>query len=145
MGPQAGRLRLNVAVSAAPLVLPRVVPGFLAAYPDIRLEVTADDSLVDVLAAGCDAGIRYDERLEQDMIAVPIGPRRQRFAAAASRAYLDRRGRPEHPHDLLRHACLAPASRAAPWPGSSSGTARWCASIRTGRSRSAPAAPPTSR
>ena len=50
----------------------------------------AEDSFVDVLAAGCDAGIRYDERLEQDMIAVPIGPRVQRFAAAASPAYLDR-------------------------------------------------------
>jgi DNA-binding transcriptional LysR family regulator len=60
----------------------------------------------DVLAAGCDAGIRYDERLEQDMIAVPIGPRVQRFAAAAAPAYLDRRGRPEHPRQLLDHACL---------------------------------------
>jgi DNA-binding transcriptional LysR family regulator len=60
---------------------------------------------VDVLAAGCDAGIRYDERLEQDMIAVPIGPRIQRFAAAAS-SYLDRRGRPRHPRELLEHACL---------------------------------------
>jgi DNA-binding transcriptional LysR family regulator len=59
-----------------------------------------------VLAAGCDAGIRYDERLEQDMIAVPIGPRVQRYAAAASPAYLDRRGRPEHPSDLLHHACM---------------------------------------
>ena len=80
---------------------PRIVPPFLAAYPDIRLEVIAEDSFVDVLAAGCDAGIRYDERLEQDMIAVPIGPRVQRFATAASPAYLDRRGRPEHPRDLL--------------------------------------------
>ena len=44
-----------------------IVPAFLAAYPDIRLEVIAEDSFVDVLAAGCDAGIRYDERLEQDM------------------------------------------------------------------------------
>jgi DNA-binding transcriptional LysR family regulator len=68
--------------------------------------VVADDSFVDVLAAGCDAGIRYGERLEQDMIAIPIGPRRQHFATAASPAYLDRRGRPDHPRDLLAHACL---------------------------------------
>jgi DNA-binding transcriptional LysR family regulator len=102
----AGVLRLNVPVSAARLVLPAIIPRFLAAYPDIRLEIVADDSFVDVLAAGCDAGIRYDERLEQDMIAVPIGPRQQRFAAAASPAYLDRHGRPDHPRDLLGHACI---------------------------------------
>ena len=102
----AGVLRLNVPVSAARLVLPRIVPPFLAAYPDIRLEVIAEDSFVDMLAAGCDAGIRYDERLEQDMIATPIGPREQRFATAAAPAYLDRRGRPEHPRDLLDHACI---------------------------------------
>ena len=102
----AGTLRLNVPVSAARLVLPRIVPAFLAAYPDIKLEIVAEDAFVDVLAAGCDAGIRYDERLEQDMIAVPIGPRVQRFAVGASPAYLDRRGRPTHPRDLLDHACL---------------------------------------
>jgi DNA-binding transcriptional LysR family regulator len=79
----AGTLRLNVPVSAARLVLPAIVPRFLAAYPEIRLEVIAEDSFVDVLASGCDAGIRYDERLEKDMIAIPIGPRVQRFAAAA--------------------------------------------------------------
>lgn len=102
----AGTLRLNVPVSAARLVLPRIVPPFLAAYPDIRLEVVAEDGFVDVLVAGCDAGIRYDERLEQDMIAVPIGPRRQRFATAAAPAYLDRHGRPQHPRELLDHACI---------------------------------------
>jgi DNA-binding transcriptional LysR family regulator len=102
----AGTLKLNVPISAVRLVLPAIVPGFLAAYPEIRLEVVAEDSFVDVLAAGFDAGIRYDERLEQDMIAVPIGPRAQRFAAAASPAYLDKHGRPEHPRELLNHACL---------------------------------------
>lgn len=101
-----GVLRLNVPVVVARLILPAIVPGFLAAYPDIRLEVIADDSFVDVLAAGCDAGIRYGERLEQDMIAVPIGPRTQRFAAAAAPAYLAAHGQPRHPRDLLDHACL---------------------------------------
>ena len=102
----AGTLRLNVPISAARLVLPAIVSPFLAAYPDIRLDIVADDSFVDVLAAGCDAGIRYGERLEQDMIAIPIGPRVQRFATAASPAYLDRHGRPGHPRELLGHACL---------------------------------------
>lgn len=105
-GRPAGTLKLNVPVSASRLVLPAIVPRFLEAYPDIRLEVTADESFVDVLAAGCDAGIRYDERLEQDMIAVPIGPRIQRFATAAAPDYLDRHGRPRHPRDLLGHRCL---------------------------------------
>ena len=103
----AGKLRLNVPVSAARLVLPRIVPAFLAAYPDITLEVVAEDRLSDLVAEGFDAGIRYEERLEQDMVVVPIGPPRQRFAAAASPAYLERRGRPEHPRDLLDHACLS--------------------------------------
>ena len=58
-----GTLRLNVPLSVARLVLPSIVPRFLAAYPEIRLEVVADESFVDVLAAGCDAGIRYEERL----------------------------------------------------------------------------------
>jgi len=105
-GRPAGTLKLNVPVSAARLVLPSIVPAFLAAYPDIRLEVIAEESFIDVLAAGCDAGIRYDERLEQDMIAVPIGPRVQRFALAGAPAYFNRRGRPAHPRDLLGHACL---------------------------------------
>jgi DNA-binding transcriptional LysR family regulator len=102
----AGTLRLNVPVSASRLVLADIVPGFLAAFPDIQLEIFSEESFVDVIAAGCDAGIRYEERLEQDMIAVPIGPRTQRFAAAAAPAYLDRCGRPQHPRDLLNHACL---------------------------------------
>ena len=101
-----GRLRLNVPISASRLVLPRILPAFMAAYPDIELEVVAEDRFVDVLAEGFDAGIRYGERLEKDMVAIPIGPRTQRFAAGASKAYLDQHGRPRHPRDLLRHACI---------------------------------------
>ena len=99
-------------------MLPAIVPAFLAAYPEIRMEIMVEESFVDILAAGCDAGIRYGERLEQDMIAVPIGPRQQRFALGASPAYLDRRGRPEHPRDLLDHACLLgrfPSGTAMAW------------------------------
>ena len=115
----AGTLRLNVPVSAARLVLPAILPGFLAAYPDIHVEIVAEDGFVDMVASGCDAGIRYDERLEQDMIAVPIGPRIQRFATAAAPAYLDARGRPTHPRDLLGHACLrgrfSSGATTSPW------------------------------
>lgn len=102
----AGTLRLNVPISAIRLVLPQIIPAFLAKYPEIRMEVVAEDNFIDVLAAGYDAGIRYDERLEQDMIAVPIGPRVQRYATAAAPSYLEKHGRPQHPRDLLHHACL---------------------------------------
>jgi DNA-binding transcriptional LysR family regulator len=101
-----GTLRLNVPVSAARFFLQPLVNQFMRAYPDIVLDVVIDNNFVDVVASGCDAGIRYGERLEQDMIAIPIGPRVQRFAVAASPDYLARRGTPEHPRDLLRHACL---------------------------------------
>src|SRR5260370_41447850 len=86
-----GTPKLNVPATVARLVLPSIVAPFLKAYPDIRLEVIVEDDFVDILAAGCDAGIRYDERLEQDMIAVPIGPRIQHLATAASPDYLDAR------------------------------------------------------
>lgn len=102
----AGTLRLNVPTVAARVLLPQILPAFLDAYPDVRVEVTAEDALVDILAAGCDAGIRYEKTLEKDMVVVPIGPRGQRFALAASAAYLDKRGRPDHPRKLLDHACL---------------------------------------
>jgi DNA-binding transcriptional LysR family regulator len=101
-----GTLRLNVPTAVARLVLPPIIGPFLAAHPGIDLEVTTQDSFVDVLAAGFDAGVRYDERLEKDMIAVPIGPRVQRFMAAAAPAYLAAHGRPSHPTDLLNHACI---------------------------------------
>ena len=114
-----GALRLNVPVIVARVVLPPLVGPFLAAHPGITLEVVAEDTFIDVLAAGFDAGIRYEERLERDMIAVPIGPRVQRFAAAGSPAYLLARGHPDHPHDLLRHACIrhrfASGVVATPW------------------------------
>lgn len=114
----AGTLKLNVPVSTARLVLPRIVPSFLATYPDIKLEIVTDERFVDIIATECDAGIRYDERLEQDMIAVPIGPRIQRYASGASPEYLAAHGRPEHPRDLLSHACIRGrfAGRAiSPW------------------------------
>lgn len=103
----AGRLKLNVPTAVAKLVLPHLIPPFLAKYPDICVEVIADERRIDVVAEGFDAGIRYDRSLEKDMVAIPIGPRVQRYAAAASPAYLARRGRPSHPRDLLEHDCVA--------------------------------------
>jgi len=106
-GRPVGSLRLNVPVNAARLVLPDILPRFLQAYPEINVEIIGQSGLVDIVASGCDAGIRYDEYLEQDMIATRIGPAKQRFATAASPDYLNRHGRPEHPDDLLKLDCLA--------------------------------------
>jgi DNA-binding transcriptional LysR family regulator len=102
----AGRLRLNVPTIVARQILPDIAVPFLAAHPGITMEVEARDTFIDVFAQGFDAGIRYDESLELDMIAVPIGPRRQSFAAVASPAYLAANGVPQPPRDLLRHACI---------------------------------------
>lgn len=101
-----GTLRLNVPANVARTVLAPIIIPFLKAYPEIRMEVTAEDSFVDMVGGGYDAGIRYDERLEQDMIALPIGPRTQRILIAGSPAYFAEHGRPEHPRDLIAHKCV---------------------------------------
>ncbi len=102
----AGTLKLNVPTIAAQKILSPIVNRFLATYPGINLEISATDTFIDVLAAGFDAGIRYDESIERDMIAIPIGPRSQRFVAAGAPSYLAAHGKPEHPHDLVHHACI---------------------------------------
>lgn len=101
-----GTLRLNVPGVVARLMLPDLLTRFMAAYPDITVEVRAEDRFIDVLGEGFDAGVRYDESLEQDMIAVPIGPRTQRYVCVAAPSYLAQRGTPRHPRDLLDHACV---------------------------------------
>jgi DNA-binding transcriptional LysR family regulator len=117
-GEAAGTLRLNVPGVVADLVLPPILTSFLAVHPAITVEVAADENFVDVLAGGFDAGIRYDDAVERDMIAVPIGPRKQHYVTAAAKAYLKARGTPRHPNDLLGHACIRhrfPSGRMPPW------------------------------
>ncbi|MFT4047970.1 MAG: LysR family transcriptional regulator [Solimonas sp.] len=99
-----GTLRLNVPRGVAYLV-EAILPPFLAANPEVRVEVTTSDALVDIVRDGFDAGVRFGESLEKDMIAVPFGPR-QRFAAVASPEYFASRPRPESPADLTNHACI---------------------------------------
>jgi DNA-binding transcriptional LysR family regulator len=101
-----GTLRLNVPGVVARLMLPDLLTRFMASYPDITVEVRAEDRFIDVLGEGFDAGVRYDERLEQDMIAVPIGPRAQRYVCVAAPSYLAQNGIPQHPRDLLNHTCV---------------------------------------
>ena len=117
-GGPSGTLRLNVNWVAVRTFLPPIVAAFLKAHPGIAVEVVAQDGFIDVFAAGFDAGVRYDDRLEKDMIAVPIGPRRQRSVAAAAPAYLKAHGRPRHPEELLRHDCIRhrfPSGVMPPW------------------------------
>lgn len=101
-----GLLRLNVTGAVMVDILPPLLDRFLLANPEVRVELVVEDRLVDIAAVGCDAGIRYGEHLAQDMIAVPIGPRFQRIAAAAAPSYLDARDTPLNPNDLLRHDCI---------------------------------------
>ncbi len=101
-----GLLRLNVPGAVMIDILPPLIDRFLVAHPKVRVELVVENRLVDVTAAGCDAGIRYGEHLAQDVIAVPIGPRFQRVALAASPSYLSKRSVPLHPRDLLDHDCI---------------------------------------
>lgn len=101
-----GLLKLNVTGAVMVDILPPLIDRFLAAHPAVRVEIVVDDRLVDVIAAGCVAGIRYGEHLAQDMIAIPIGPRLQQLALAAAPTYLSTNGHPAHPSDLLKHECI---------------------------------------
>jgi DNA-binding transcriptional LysR family regulator len=100
-----GVLRLNAPRSACRFVLMPLVARYLARHPGVRVEVTADDALTDVVAAGFDAGIRFGEHLAGDMIAVPLGGP-QRFALVGAPAYLAGRPTPEEPADLVEHRCI---------------------------------------
>ncbi len=103
-GEVSGPLRLDVVRVAMPH-LARLVPGFLARYPRVRLEVASNDALVDIVALGFDAGIRLAERLEGDMIAVPFGGDLRMICVAAP-DYLARHPAPLHPRDLASHTCM---------------------------------------
>jgi len=101
-----GALTLNVTGAVMVDILPPLIDRFLLAHPGVRVEIQVEDRLVDITAAGCDAGIRYGEHMAQDMIAVPIGPASQQLALAAAPGYLARRGMPAHPDEVLQHDCV---------------------------------------
>jgi DNA-binding transcriptional LysR family regulator len=101
----SGRLRINAPPPAIDLVLAPMVAPFLRQYPQIDMDIVSESSLIDIVAAGFDAGVRYGEHLAQDMIAVSLSPP-QRYAVVASPQYVAQHGRPKHPRDLLDHACI---------------------------------------
>ena len=100
-----GTLRLNVPASLGTFILRDVMGPLLRQNPGLHLDVVATDKLVDIVAEGFDAGVRFGERLSQDMIAVRI-KHRLRFVVVGSPAYLQGRVMPETPADLRNHACV---------------------------------------
>jgi DNA-binding transcriptional LysR family regulator len=101
----AGTLRLNVPSTACRLILQPLLKRFLSNHPGINLEVAVDNSLVDIVTRGFDAGIRYDDVLAQDMMVVPIITN-MRFVVVAAPEYLASRKIPRTPQDLLHHDCV---------------------------------------
>ena len=101
----AGRVRLLVSPLAATAVLAPKLGQFARDYPDVVLDVTTDDSRVDLVAAGFDAGIHFGEFIEQDMVAVRVS-RDPRPAIVGSPAYFESHPKPKSPRDLLNHRCI---------------------------------------
>jgi DNA-binding transcriptional LysR family regulator len=98
-----GKLKLNVPGAVMPDILPPLIGEFQSRHPAVEVEIVMENALVDIVASGCDAGIRYGAVLEKDMISIPIGPRTQQIALAASPEYLERRGWPQAPSELTQH------------------------------------------
>ncbi|HUJ23677.1 MAG TPA: LysR substrate-binding domain-containing protein [Bryobacteraceae bacterium] len=101
----AGRVRLLVPRFAAMTVLAPKLGRFARDYPDIVLDITADDSRMDIVAGGFDAGIHYGEFIERDMIAVRVS-RDHRAAIVGSPGYFKLHPKPKSPHDLLSQRCI---------------------------------------
>lgn len=101
----AGNLRITAPRFATDTLIAPRLGEFLGRYPDIVLEIAHEDGFTDIVASGYDAGIRLEESLEADMIAVPVGPP-LRGAVVATPAYFKAHGRPTHPRDLLGHRCV---------------------------------------
>ncbi len=112
-----GMVRINTSRAAARLLVSPLIPRFVAAYPGIHLEIIEDDGLVDIVAAGFDAGIRFEEKVPEDMVGVRIGSS-HRWAVVAAPGYFERRPVPERPSDLLEHECVRhrfPSGRLLRW------------------------------
>ena len=113
----AGTLRLTVPPPAAEFLLAPVITQFLKAYPEIKLDISVDAALTDIVAERYDAGIRPGERVARDMIALRVGDPMQ-VVVVASPAYLAERGTPWTPRDLERHNCIRirfPSGVYLPW------------------------------
>ncbi|CAG9178522.1 LysR family transcriptional regulator [Cupriavidus pampae] len=100
-----GTLRLNIPSTASRLIIEPLLRRFLDAHPNISLDVAVDNSLVDIVTKGFDAGIRFDNVLGDDMVAIPLIASVP-FVVVAAPDYVATRGMPRHPRDLLKHECI---------------------------------------
>lgn len=101
----SGLLRVNTSRMAAKVLVEPHLGELMACYPKLRLELVMDDGLANIVADGCDAGIRLGESLAEHVVAVPISPMME-MAVVASPAYFRRHGRPRAPADLVQHNCV---------------------------------------
>lgn len=101
----AGTIRVNAPGPIAQYLLAPLAARFLQLHPDVRIEIASDAALTDIVSEGYDAGVRFDEELAQDMVAVPLGPD-QRYCVVAAPAYVAQRGAPATPGDLEQHSCI---------------------------------------
>jgi DNA-binding transcriptional LysR family regulator len=101
----SGTLRITSFSVAAATVLEPALPGFLLAFPDVRVEIDVSDALIDIVAAGFDAGIRFGDSIAKDMVVVRVGPD-QRSAIVGTPDYFARHPPPTTPWDLERHLCV---------------------------------------
>ena len=117
-GAKKGTLRLTLPWSAYKIVLAPLLSDFQKTYPDIRLDMSFDEALVDVVRDGFHAGVRLGDRLTDGMVATRLTPPMM-AAYSATPSYLSEHGRPQHPRDLMRHKCIryrfVSANRIADW------------------------------
>jgi DNA-binding transcriptional LysR family regulator len=104
-GRPSGVLRLTMLRTGYSDVVKPVLARFLAAYPDIRIDLSLDEALSNIVAEGFDAGIRLGHSLDREMIAIRVSPD-QRVVVVAAPSYFERRGKPAHPRDLYDHDCI---------------------------------------
>ena len=101
----AGTIRITATQHSAETVLWPAVRTLMADYPEVKVEISVDSGLRDIVAERFDAGVRLSERVAADMIAVRIGPD-LRMAAVGSPAYFAHRSAPMTPQDLAAHTCI---------------------------------------
>ncbi|MFT4066334.1 LysR family transcriptional regulator [Paraburkholderia sp.] len=101
----AGTIRLSADEYAVHTVLWPALPAFLANYPDIKVEITTDYGLADIVGQRYDAGVRRGGLISRDMIAVRIGPDIP-MAVVGSPAYFERNPKPRRPQQLIEHNCI---------------------------------------
>lgn len=101
----AGSIRISASEHAANNILWPKLLKVLPDYPNIKVEITVDYALSDIVAQRYDAGVRLGDQVAKDMIAIPIGPR-LRMAVVASPEYFRKHTRPLAPGDLSEHNCI---------------------------------------